>query len=128
MVISFLKPKPIAPPPKWLMLPAIIPSPNARGGPPTCGRIAQFPKKPLDIGVPWTQPPSLFIQQLNDDYAQAFPESRSPSSLDLQHWLYNRALDAEASVNILEQEVAALEEKVRRLEIEVRVLGTKGSV
>lgn len=131
--LTFLKPKPPELP-KRLMLPAIIePSPNARGL--SCMRISQFPKRPLSITLPWAQPPSIFIQQLNADYRQAFPGCRDPSSLDLNHWLYNRALDAEASVNLLEQqvliadqEIVALKEQVRCLEIDVKVLGAGGQI
>lgn len=56
------------------------------------------------------------------EYRDTFPESGPPSNRDLVEWLYNRALDAENNVKILETQRDRQNQIINNLHKEMRIL------
>ncbi len=84
--------------------------------------VAQFPKKPLDIKMPWLiSTPISLIEDRIAEYKELFPMAGHPSNQDLIMWLYNRARDAENNFMAADGEVERLEQQVKDLETDARI-------
>jgi hypothetical protein len=76
----------------------------------------------LGIQIPWNKSQTAIMLEVSRQYREAFPESNIPGNRDIIEWLYNRVIDAENTVKLLEREVSIAEDKIKDLHADVAIL------
>jgi hypothetical protein len=78
--------------------------------------------KPLAVQLPWQRTQQSIMLEVIRQYRETYVEALPPTHKDLIEWLYNRSLDAENTVKLLEREVVLYDSKIKDLNAEIAIL------